>query len=473
MLVLGGGLSGLATAWWLAQAGVEVAVWEQDDRAGGKIATRRADGYLTEQGPSLLFNYRPEVAQLLRGCGLEAHKRLPEPAAARHRYLVHDGRLLEVPQRAGALLRSPLWSWRGRLRLLAEPFIARGGHEAETVSEFVRRRLGSEFLDRVMEPFVAGVLAADPDHTHLRAALPRLSAIEERYGSLMVALCARKLCRRAGAPAQSFSFTGGMTALTGALACAPGVTLRTGHRAVALRPTRQGWCVTAQTAGGEKTWEARCVVLSLPAEAAAALLRGGDPELARLLERVEYAPLAAVHLGFDRAAVAHPLAGMGYLVPRREASELTGVQWISSLFPERAPPGKVLLSAYLGGARAAQILEWDDGRCAQTVLAALRRWFGVRAEPERLWVDRHARGLPLYHRAYGDLIGAVEHRLRRWPGLHLAANFVGGISTRDRIVCAHTVAERIRQFLRNARHARVPATTACPVAATGAGARDA
>jgi len=196
VLIVGGGVSGLSIAWWLAQAGLPVEVWEADARPGGKIESHRQDGYLTERAASLLMNFRPEVTEMVREAGLEEEKIGRSAIAESRRYLWHAGRLQTLPMQLGSMIVSPIWSWRGKLRLLAEPFLPAGGHEDESVSEFIRRRLGREMLDKAMEPFIAGTLAADPDLTSASAALPRLTALERRYGSLTAGILAHRLLRR-------------------------------------------------------------------------------------------------------------------------------------------------------------------------------------------------------------------------------------------------------------------------------------
>ncbi|MCC7413167.1 MAG: protoporphyrinogen oxidase [Gammaproteobacteria bacterium] len=444
VLVIGGGLSGLATGWWLGRAGISHEIWERDDRAGGKIASCRRNGYLTEGGASIMFNYRPEVSRLLDHAGLTGAKRVPTGSAARRRYVAHRGALVELRRSLGAVLGSSLWSWRGRLRMLAEPFIPRGSADDESIAEFVRRRLGTEFLERVVEPFVAAVYAADPERTQARAALPRLTEIERRYGSLAVGILVRKLFAGAVSPlAETFSFRHGMAELTDTLAAAAGARVRLGHRAIGIEPVRGGWRAVASTAQGTRSVQAAQLVLSAPAHASAALLRAVEADLADRLARIEYVPLTVVHLGVDRQGLGHPLDGGGFLVPRAAGMALTAVQWPSSLFPERAPPGKVLLAAFLGGARCPQTLEWSSSRCLHAVQADLARWLGMRSDPEQVWFDRHARALPLFDGAQRALRHALDSGAGRPPGLHLVGNYLGGISTRDCIVSAADVAARI------------------------------
>lgn len=468
VIVVGGGVSGLSVAWWLAQAGIAVEVWEQDARPGGKILTREADGYLIERAASMMLNFRPEVSQMLASTRLDAAKVMCPGTPQDQRYLVQDGRLVPFPSRLGGLMRSPLWSVRGRLRLLAEPFVPRGGHPAETVSEFVVRRLGREALEKAMEPFIAGPLASDPDQANAHAVLPRLAALERRYGSLALGAGMHQILQRRGAPVREmFSFSGGMSSLIEALAATPGVRFRAGSTATLLEPEKSGWRVAGRTCNGEYTVRARHLVLSAPAPAAATLLHPLDVELGRLLCGIEYAPVTVVHLGFDRSAIRHPLDGLGFLVPRSAGMQLTGCQWISSLFPSRAPRGKVLLTCYVGGARAPETKDWDDDRCLEAVMAWLGSLLKIDTAPERVWIERHERALPLYHGAYCGRLQEIARCLGRWPGLYLAANYWGGVSVRDRIVRGFALAQRIRTALAGSRLSSSPAPVfhPCPTPA--------
>ncbi|MCL4746717.1 MAG: protoporphyrinogen oxidase [Burkholderiaceae bacterium] len=452
VVVVGGGISGLSVAWWLARAGIGVEVWERNARPGGKIASCEIDGYLIERAASMMLNFRPEVRRMLALAGLDAAKLMCPQAPRNQRYLVHDGRLEPFPSRLMSLMRSPLWSRRGRLRLLAEPFVPRGGDPTETVSEFVARRLGAEALERAIEPFVAGPLASDADQANAYTVLPRLVALERRYGSLALGAGLHHLLLRRAAPIRElFSFEGGMSTLVETLAATPGIRLRTGIAATQLEPGKSGWHITGRTCDGERTVSSRHLVLSAPAPAAAALLHPLDGALERLMCGIGYASLAVVHLGFDRSAVRHALDGPGFLVPRAAGLQLTGCQWNSSVFPSRAPRDKVLLTSYLGGARAPETKDWHDDRCIEVVLRCLGSLMQIDAAPQRVWITRHERALPLYHGAYHGRLQEIDRCLERWPGLHLAANYRGGVSVRDRIVEGFALAQRIGKALAGSR----------------------
>jgi len=444
VLIIGGGISGLASAWWLARSGLSVEVWEASKRSGGKILSTRQDGYLTERAAAMVLNFRPEVAELVREAGLESAKTARLPTAEARRYLLHRGSLKALPMRLGAMVASPLWSLRGKLRLLAEPFIFSSGRADETVSEFITRRLGHEILEKAMEPFIAGTLAGDADQASAAAVLPRLTALEQRYGSISAGvLVNRVLRRRSACTTDTFSFRDGMGTLAETLAKTPGINLRTGHTAEELVREHDGWQATATAPHGQRTVTACHVIVATPAPAAAALVASSDNELAELLRGIGYAGLTVVHAGMARDAVGHPLDGTGFLAPKGESATLTGNLWMSILFPDRAPPGKVLLTSYLGGARAPQVADWDDERLVDETLRTLRPLIGLKADPEMVRIDRHQQALPAYHGAYQARMQAITARLQHIPGLHLEANYRGGVSVRDRLVCGHAVANQI------------------------------
>lgn len=444
VLIVGGGITGLASAWWLARSGLSVEVWEADKRTGGKIMSTRQDGYLTERAASMVLNFRPEVVEMVREAGLESAKTGRLPAAEARRYLLHQNCLKALPMRMGAMMTSPLWSMRGKLRLLAEPFIFSSGRADESVSEFITRRLGREVLEKAIEPFVAGTLAADPDQTCAAAALPRLTALERRYGSLAAGVLVNRVLRRSTAcTTDTFSFHGGMGMLVENLAGTPGINVRTGYSVDELVRERDGWRVTATTPHGQQTLSARQVIVTAPASVAAALINRVDNELAELLRGIGYAAVNVVHAGMAREAVGHPLDGTGFLAPRGASAVLTGNLWMSTLFPDRAPPGKVLLTSYLGGVRAPQVEDWDDNRLVDETLGTLRPLVNLKADPEMVRIDRHREALPVYHGAYQLRMQAIAARLKQIPGLHLEANYRGGVSVRDRLVRGHAVANDI------------------------------
>jgi oxygen-dependent protoporphyrinogen oxidase len=439
VLIIGGGVSGLATAWWLARRGIAVEVWEAQDLPGGKIRTTREEGYLTERAAGLLVNFRPEVDRLLHDSGA-AEKRVDRPDGL-NRYVIHRNRLARVPMQLPALATSPLWSWPAKLRILGEVLVPKGGHPGETVSAFITRRLGREVLETAMDPFISGTLASDPDRAEALSVLPRLTALERRYGSLTMGMLIHTLWKRRRANnADAFSFTGGMSDLVESMTCTDGLTLRCGVVAESIERKSKHWHVTS-SCGRQRSIPV--LILSTPADVTATLVRDISGTAGNLLTGIEYAPVAVVHLGFERNHIGHSLDGSGFLVPGHESQRFNGNLWMSRLFPGRAPQGRSLLTSYLGGYRRTDQMDLDDQSLVETLLHDLSPLLDIRGDPEYFRIDRHRQGLPMYHGNYQERLNRIQAELGKHPGLYLAANYLGGVSVRERIHKGKQLADTI------------------------------
>ena len=440
VLIIGGGISGLSTAWWLAQQGIPVEVWEKAPRLGGKICTNNCSGYITEQAASLLLNFRPEIDRCIEAAGLTASKQTRGKDLSR--YVVHQGKLTEMPMQLGRLALSPLWSRQAKLHLLAEILVPRSSHSHESVSQFINRRLGSEVLESAIDPFIAGTLASDPNHADARSVLPRLTELEQRYGSITTGmLINRVIKRRRVNTSEIFSFNQGMGELINALSNHPLITLKTDCTVDEMQ--FQNGCWQIQANHGTQQRHTRHLVISTPANHTADLLFPVDSALSSLVGDIQYASLSVVHLGFDRDQIQHPLNGSGFLTARQEKLSFNGNLWMSSLFSDRAPSGKVLLTSYVGGARHPERCDWSDDQQISTITSDLKKLIGLRGAPEFIRIDRHHQALPLYYGDYQKRLSAITEQLEHWPGLHLVANYRGGVSVRERIYQGMNTAQQI------------------------------
>jgi len=459
VLVIGGGVSGLSLLHSLEQQGLSAECWEADACLGGKIQSHRANGYLTEAAATMVLNFRPEVSLFLQQAKMAQARQFRSLQTDGQRYLLRDGALQAVPATIPALFRSSVFKPRSKLRCLREWMIPRGGGPGESVTDFITRRLGSRILEQAMEPFVAGTLAADADKADAYSVLPRLTTLERKYGSITAGVLAHKvLGRRTAHGNEVFSYAGGMGEFITRLANACRAPIRTGLRARKLRLQSGRWQVSGESATHTVQRSARSVALCCPAYVAARLIKETDSELSGWLSSIAYAPLSVVHLGFSAAAVGAPLDGTGFLVPRKENLCINGNLWPSSLFTGRAPPGKVLLSSYMGGARHPQFAALDDEKTLARVLADLVPPLGLRGDPEWVRIDRHPRALPLYHGNYFALSQAIKHRAARVGGLRLVANYLDGVSVRDRILQAQQAARDIALALHPSAAAHAYAT---------------
>jgi len=449
VLVVGAGLSGLTTAFKLAQRGARVAVIEAAARPGGVIGSVRRDGVLYELGPNSGLDTTPLVDELLAAAGIAA-ERIDAEAAAAKRYILRGGVPVALPTSPPAFLASRLFSWRAKLALAREPFVARAPAEVEeTVAAFVRRRLGAEFLDYAIEPFVSGIYAGDPDKLSLPAAFPRLHALEQKHGSLIRGQIAgrrerKQRAEKAKNAAASFSFRDGMQALTDALARR--LPVECGVSAAAVRREAGEFVVACERDGERFERRARALLLAVPAHAAAPLAAQIAPGAAQALAAIEYPPVATVASCYRRSDVAHALDGFGFLAPRRESPPVLGCLFSSSMFGGRADAGRVLLTTFVGGKRSAPLALRAEDEIAADVADALARYLGAR---QPLWqvVTRWPRAIPQYTLGHLQRQAAVERAEEALPGLRFCANWRGGVSIADCIKSGHAAADALLQIL--------------------------
>ncbi len=449
--VVGAGVAGLAAARRLiARGDVEVVVWEASDRAGGVISTSTADGFTREHAANGFLTGAPDGgADLAEELGLPV---VEASAAAQRRWVFRGGALRPIPSGPGDLLRAELLSWRGLLHAMGEPFRPprREGPE-ETVAEFARRRLGEEVLEALVAPFCSGVYAGDPDQLSLRAAFPKLAALEAEGG--LVRASALRMVRRmlgheeGGGPRprpRLAAPVGGMTALVAALAREVGPHLQLGCPAVAVEVEAGGRARAVRLADGRRE-PCDLVVLATPAPAAARLVSDASRELAQVLDAIRYAAVAVVHLGFrrdDLRTAPGALDGFGFLVARGEGLRILGSVFESVLWPDRAPDGHVLLRCILGGARDPGAVELDDRELVDQSQRDLERAIGLGAQPVHRNVVRWPRAIAQYNVGHLERVARAE-QLAEGLGVVLAGSSYHGVAVNACAADASRVTHRV------------------------------
>jgi oxygen-dependent protoporphyrinogen oxidase len=455
IVVVGGGISGLAAAQRLIESGqTRVTLIEASPRLGGTIHTEHRDGFLIERGPDSFISEKPEALDLARQLGLES-RLIQTNEKYRRSFIVRNGRLRPVPEgfqllapsRMWPFLASDIFSVAGKMRMAADLFLPRkntNGTQDESLASFVRRRLGQEALERVAQPMVGGIYTADPETLSLRATLPRFLDMERKHRSLILAMLRQSQVQKSGTSGARYSlflsFDRGMQVLVDPLTRI-NADFRLNTRVEALRLDDRTWTVTTNT--GEQL-EADAVCLALPAYVAASLLQDVDESLAAKLKQIKYASTATINFGYKRSAINHPLNGFGFVVPFIEKRSLIACTFSSVKFSERAPGGHVLLRAFAGGALQPDIFTLDETEMAAKVEADLRELLGITAKPLFTEVAKWERSMPQYEVGHLDRITEIENDVRNLPSLALAGNAYRGAGIPDCIRSGQMAAESLR-----------------------------
>ncbi len=462
ILVIGGGISGLACALRLHKEGFSVVLLESGRRFGGVLDTVEKDGFRFDIGPqSFLAN--TAMMALIEELGIGDELLRADPRAPR--YILLRGRLVAAPLGPGSLIRTPLISWRTKLRLLAEPLGRSYPPDGdESIAAFIRRKFGEDVLTNLAGPFISGIYAGDPEKLSLVSAFPIARTLEEKFGSIIRG--AIKMRRQAGGgPRQPrpplCNFRKGTRTLVNTLATALGDCARRAATVAAIRGNRPGqpagFTVTFQGSGAMQSLTASAIVFATPARQAAGLLSNAQPQFSDLLSQIEYAPVAQVAAGYRLAQIsrfranANAARGFGFLVPRTEGLRLLGTVWNSFLFAGRAPetPEKMAsFTSFVGGATDPEIVSRPENEIGALVHKELAGVLGISGEPVVQHVAKWQRALPQYNLGHARVVAALGELCAATPGIFLTGNYLAGPSMGACVEHANKTAVAVAQFLR-------------------------
>ncbi len=457
VIVIGGGISGLACAWRLKQRGVPVLLLEKSSCFGGVIQTVEQNGFLFECGPQTFMLTRA-LAELIESVGLTGDVQKATPRAPR--YILKNGKLVAAPLSPLSLLGTPLMDGGTKWKLLTEPL--RRSHPPDTdesVAAFVRRKFGDSLLENLAGPFVSGVYAGDPEKLSLRSVLPSAYEWERISGSLLRGALRQMRSRpkRTGPRPGLCSLKRGAVSLLSTVGERLGDCAKLGVAVNAVNQTSgagsqfEVQCrIESVVAGGknEVSFAARAVVVACDAGQAGRMLGAISPQFQEQLNAIPYAPVAVVALGYRRESIGRELNGFGFLIPRKEGLRTLGTVWNTSLFPGRAPEGHVLLTSFAGGATDTEICGWSEDRIAATVHEELARVLDLRESPVARHVHINPQAIPQYNLGHGRITESVNRLCDETPGLYLAGNYLEGPSTGACVARSFRIASEIENLLK-------------------------
>lgn len=456
VVVIGAGMTGLACAHALRDR-ADVVVLEASSRAGGNVRTEREEGFVMDAGPDGWLVTKPEATALARAIGLEGEL-IGTTEANRRVYVawnstlhaMPEGVVLGVPTRIAPMVSTRLFSLRGKARMAFEPLVPRARYEGdddESVGDFVARRLGSEARDRLAAPLLGGIFAGDAGSLSVRAAFPQLVEQERKYGSLVRAMRAQMRARKKSANGANgashksasafYSLRSGMSRFPETLAKL--VDVRLSVRAESIARARGAY----EIATSRETLRADAIVIATPPPHTATLLAALDGELARLAGEIRCGSSAAIFLGYERDAIAHPLDASGFVVPRTAKNKLVACTFVTSKWEGRAPVGRVLLRAFVGGAGRESALDASDGELVDIARSELGELLGRMGDPILARVFRHVRASPQPEVGHLARMRAFDDRLRALPNAYVVGNGYRGTGIPDCVRQARETADAI------------------------------
>jgi protoporphyrinogen/coproporphyrinogen III oxidase len=457
--IVGGGITGLSAAFAIEQergaqgTQVEYELFDSSPRLGGVLVTDRVDGCLIEAGPDSFLTEKPWAADLCRDLGL-ADELIGSNDADRKTYILVNGRLViipdglmfMVPTKILPTVLSPLFTVGTKLRMAREWF--HPPHKAngdETVAALVERHYGSEMVDRLADPLLSGVYGGEASQLSVRAVLPRFAEMEAQHGSLGRAMLAsrRKMAELAKGPPRPLftSLKNGMQQMVDALIgrLKPSL-LRASTPVTDLGRAPEGWIVAA---GGRSDFFDG-VILAVPTQAAATLLRSASPDLAAELTAVQYSSSVTLTLGYGQQVRASLPPGFGFLVPRSEGKRMLACTFVHNKFPHRAPADRALVRCFLGGSRDQKILDLADDQIVAIARKELQEIIGLKTDPLFVRVYKWKRAMAQYGVGHLERLERIDRLRSQLPSLCLAGNGYRGIGVPD---CVRSGSEAARNTL--------------------------
>ena len=455
--VIGAGLTGLAAAHRLLSLDptAQIVLYEATDRIGGHIQTVERDGFLIERGADAFITNKPAAVELCRELGIE-DRLIPTNEQFRGSLVLRNGRPVPVPDgfslltptRLVPILRSPIFTWKGKLRIAAEQFVRRSrSSEEESVSAFVRRRFGDEAFERLVQPMLGGIYTADPDKLSLAATMPRFIDMERDHGSLIKAT--RRQAADTGTDKHASgaryglfaTFEDGMQQFFAALRTQveSGATIITNTAVETVSQTNNGWDIKA--ASESLFFDA--VIITTPTFVAADLLAESSPRLADRLREIQYASAAVVATGHRRQDVSHPCDAFGLVIPAIENRRILAVSFSSRKFPGRAPQDHILMRTFVGGATQPEQMDRSDEELVELVREELSDLLGVTGRETISLVTRYTKAMPQYHLGHRKLVQSIEQLTATLPGLELAGSAYHGVGIPDSIQSGRLAGENL------------------------------
>lgn len=450
--ILGAGISGLATAHWLEKDGYDVTILEQNSEAGGAMQTKVVDDFLIDFGPNSGLETTPKIREIVNEIGL-ANEMIYANEEGNIRYILKNNKLLALPTSPIKFLRTKLFSVQAKLRILKEPFIGKSqdGYY-QSIAEFVERRLGKEFLDNAIDPFVSGVFAGDPTKLSVKSAFPKLYRLEEVYGGLIKGMFKgakerKRSNEESKQSAKMFSFKYGMQSFPKAIA--KNIKGRIFYNCIIENIVKNNnkVIVELEQNGIKGKITSDALISTIPSHRLVKISHMFDSELTKHLNEIYYPPVLVLFLGYEIKSITQKLDGFGFLIPSKENKKFLGAIWSSTIFKNRAPKDNAAFTIFVGGARNPEFKVTDVDEKITEVLKEFHEIMGIKTQPILLQWKFWNKAIPQYNLGYVEHENYFDQFEKNNPGIFLSGNFRGGISVGDCIKSSYANFEKVKDYL--------------------------
>ena len=445
-IIIGSGLTGLSTAFYLRQKGLNIVVLEKENRIGGAIRSHNENGFVFEEGPNTGVVGNPEIAELFEQLGIQ-----PEIANsdAEKRLILKNNRWYPLPSGAISFLKTPLFSFPDKIKIAFEPFRKKGTNPDETVASLASRRIGRSFVDYAVNPFISGIYAGDPSKLVTKYALPKLYNLEQKYGSFIGGSYKKskeiKTDRDRKATRKVFSGKQGFSSLVEKLVEKIGEeNIICSAEKIQVIPNKGQYEVTFRQGGEPMIFTSDKVISTIGAHALHSLLPFIDDNDMLNISNLTYAKVIQVAVGVNKSAINEKYISFGGLIPEKEKQQILGVLFPSFCFDNRAPEGFATLAIYMGGIRNPEIFNLNDNAIENIVKEDLDRLFQIPTSAiQFIKIFRHPYAIPQYEKSSGKRFETIEKIETQYPGLIIAGNSRNGIGIADRVKQAYDITENM------------------------------
>jgi oxygen-dependent protoporphyrinogen oxidase len=463
--IVGGGITGLSAAYFIQQyikqenKPIKLILIEKENRLGGSILTVEKNGFIIEGGPDCFLSEKPEAVQLCHHLGIQ-DQLIGTNKGVKGIFILSNGKLRELPDgfmlvaptSFSSFIKNPLITPRGKLRMAMDLILpAKKSEEDESLAQFVTRRLGKEVLEKIAEPLVAGIHAADPKTMSVKSTFPRLLDLEKNHRSLILGLIKRKKIFASQEPSSSstmfMTLRKGLVTLINALANSlPSEIIIVGDRVVEVKKKSDLSHYILRLEGG-RTLAANSVLFATPAFVSAWLIKPIDHRLAQELSSINYISTATISLAYSKKSIPFSLNGFGFVVPQIEKRKIMACTWSSVKFAHRAPEDSILIRCFVGGVKNEDLIYLGENDLISIVCQELREIMKITAEPLLVEVFRWPKAMPQYNVGHEEKIKKIENQLHHNPGIVLAGSAYHGIGISDCIKSGKRAALATIKFL--------------------------